>query len=49
MEIFRKSFLFIVGVVAVAYEEAAKAVKEAQDSIDERREKLADRVAPKGA
>lgn len=30
MDLFKKAFLYIVGAVAVAYEEAAKAMKEQQ-------------------
>ena len=33
MEIFKKSFLFAVGAVAVAYEEAEKLVKEQREKI----------------
>ncbi len=46
MDIFRKAFLFVVGAVVVAYEEATKAAKEAQKSIEERRENVIEH-APK--
>ena len=40
MKLFRKAFLFLVGAVAIAYEEVAKSVEEAARSIEERREKF---------
>jgi ribosomal protein L9 len=40
MDPFRKAFLLIVGAAVVAYEEAAKSIKEATKSLEEQREKL---------
>ncbi|HEX7974586.1 MAG TPA: hypothetical protein VF498_09275 [Anaerolineales bacterium] len=40
MEIFRKSFLFMVGVVVIAYDEAAKSIEEAAKTLEKRREQL---------
>ncbi len=34
MEIFRKTFLFIVGVVVIAYEEATKSIEEAAKRLE---------------
>jgi hypothetical protein len=39
MDTFRKAFLFAVGLVAVAYEEAEKAAQEAIEAIEERAER----------
>jgi hypothetical protein len=46
MDIFRKTFLFLVGAVVIAYEETAKSLEEATKSVEEQREKLMKR-APK--
>ena len=40
MKYFRKAFLFVVGLVAVAYDEANQSLEEAAKSLDDRREKL---------
>lgn len=49
MNMFRKAFLFVVGMVAIAYEETNKSIKEATKSIEERRDKLTKRVTKAGA
>jgi hypothetical protein len=36
MDIVRKPFLFTVGAVAVAYEEATKAIRDQQERLNER-------------
>ncbi len=43
MEMFKKSFLFVVGAVAVAYEEAEKSIKKQRQNI----EKMLKREEPK--
>ena len=43
MNMFKKSFLFVVGAVAVAYEEAEKEIKKQRKNI----EKMIKRVEPK--
>jgi len=43
MDMFKKSFLFVVGAVAVAYEEAGKEVNKQRKNI----EKLIKRIDPK--
>lgn len=45
MDMFRKAFLFLVGAMAIVYEETSKSIEEAAKSIEERREKLNERVA----
>jgi hypothetical protein len=40
MDTFRKAFLFAVGIIAVAYEEAEKAAQEAREAIEERAERM---------
>ncbi len=34
MDLFKKAFLFVVGAIAVAYEEAEKAIKEQQKKLE---------------
>lgn len=40
MDMFRKAFLFIVGAVAIAYEEAGKAIDEAAKEIEKQRQQI---------
>ena len=47
MELFKKSFLFIVGAAAVAYEEAEKEVKKRRERIKKMLERNKPNKAPK--
>lgn len=49
MDVFRKAFLFVIGLVSIAYEETNKSIEEATKSIEERREKISRRVTKIGA
>jgi hypothetical protein len=44
MEYMRKVFLFSVGVIALAYDEIEKRVKETQKVVHEQREKISQRL-----
>jgi len=46
MDLFRKAFLLVVGLLSIAIEETNKSVIEASKSLDEQREKLAQRAKP---
>jgi hypothetical protein len=43
MDLFRKAFLFSVGLVAVTIEEAEKLIEKTIKAIEEQRDELADR------
>lgn len=40
MNLFKKSFLFVVGVVTIAFDEISKSIEEALATIEEQREKF---------
>ena len=45
MNLIEKSFLFVVGVITIAFDEVAESIEEALDSIEEQREKINERLA----
>ena len=45
MNLFKKTFLFVVGVVTIAFDQVAESVEEALESLETRREKINERFA----
>jgi hypothetical protein len=41
MKIFHKAVLFVIGVIAIAFDEASKSIEEMAKSIEEHREQFA--------
>jgi hypothetical protein len=40
MKVIHKAFLFVVGVISIAFDEASKSIEELAKSMEERREQL---------
>ena len=45
MKLIKNSFLFVVGVVTLAFDEVAKSLDEAIETVEEQREQLNERFA----
>ena len=45
MKLFQQTFLFVVGIITIAFDEIAESIDEAIKSVEEQREKLGEQFA----